>query len=125
MPASSRSLAAALASRLDSVVPPGLTVRADGDRVSVYDGAKILGGSAAAVLVGDQDGRSVEDRIETASRAVLDGVQDVVAEWLTEPWPQGLPAVGGRAAGGRLHLWYGDEGSPALSLAPIDLADIL
>ncbi|MGI8332415.1 hypothetical protein ACRYCC_20790 [Actinomadura scrupuli] len=124
MPASSHDLAAALAARLGPVLPSGLTVRADGDRVSVHSGETEVGGSAAAALIGDEDGRSVEEKIETASRAVLGGVQDAVAEWLTEPWPEGLAAPGARVAGGHLHLWYGEERAPVLGLSSVDLADM-
>lgn len=127
MPASSRKLAAAIAARLAQVVPPPLDVRAKGGRVTISIAGKSLGGSAAAAIVEDEDGRTSEERIVTAIRAILDGVQDAVTRELREPWPNkgGTTALpNARSDGRRVHLWFGDEQSPSLGLPPIEIAEV-
>ena len=123
----SHRLAAMLAERLLNVMPDGLTVHADGDEVDVRNDRGSIGGSASSFIVEDDDGRSLEEKLETASWAVLSGVQDVVAEELRLEWPVleegGMALPGVRRTGHELHLWFGAEATPVLRLRSIDLTD--
>jgi hypothetical protein len=130
MQASSVKFAKALAERITEILPPPLTVRADGAELDVFADGISQGGSSAANIVEDDDGRTLSERVEVAARAVLDGVGDAVAEYLTLPWPvaaEGAMAMpGARADAERLHLWFGgSEAAAAVTLRPIDLGEII
>ena len=120
-------LAATLVQRLLSVMPASLTVRADGVVVDVQDERGSIGGSAASTILDEDDGRSLGQKVETASWAVLSGVQDAVAEALQIEWPVleggGMALPGVRLIGHQVHLWFGNEPTPVLRLNAIDLAD--
>lgn len=127
MAASSRDLAAALADRLNQIVPDGFTVRSDGVSVNVYHDGQDLGGSPALEILADRDGRSVDEKIETAVQAVLSDLQDRVIEARKGPWPGGsgrgadLPMPDCQVTDDQLRLWFGDENAPVVSVAPIEL----
>jgi len=131
MPVSSRRFAQALAERIGEILPPPLTVRADGGDVGVYADGVCQGGSAAAMIVeDDDDDRTVAERVESAGWAVLSGIQDCVSEYLTLQWPAGadrkmaLPEV--RADEERVHLWFGSsEADATVTLRPIELGDLI
>jgi hypothetical protein len=114
-------LAEALAVRLDDVLPEGLRVRADGDRVVVLRGDQVLGASAAPRIIdGDTSGR----QLATATYATINAVQDVVAEELTTPWParsRGMPQPQARLDGRMLYAWFGPAERPVLALRPLDI----
>jgi hypothetical protein len=127
----SHRLASAVAARLAEVVPSSLSVRSDGLLVNVYRKAEPtipLGGSAAAQIISDDDGRSLPEKARVAVASILNGVQDCVAEELAEPWPQvsgKMAQPNARTDGERVYLWYGDvERFPVISLAPIRLAEL-
>ena len=113
MHASSRKLAIALTERIGEVVPAPLTLRAEGSGVSLYADGELIGGSDAASIVDDQDSRTFSERVETAVRAVLSGVQDSILRYLRVEWPTDgegeLALPGARTEAGRVHLWYGSE----------------
>ena len=127
MDASSRELAAALADRLNQIVPDGFTVRSEGVSVNVYQDDQDLGGSPALEILADRDGRSVDEKIEAGVQAVLSDVQDRVIKARKGPWPgvsgrgTDLPMPDCRVTGDRLQLWFGDENAPVISVAPIEL----
>lgn len=127
MDASSRELAAALADRLNQIVPDGFTVRSEGVSVNVYQDDQDLGGSPALEILADPDGRSVDEKIEAGVQAVLSDVQDRVIKACKGPWPgvsgpgTDLPMPDCRVTGDRLRLWFGDENAPVISVAPIAL----
>ncbi len=112
---SSVELATLLSTRLQEVVPDGVVVTADGADVVVrVDGRESRNGTAAIL---DDDGRTVDEAICTAARAILSHVQDAVAEATTEPWPgtgTELPQPGADIHDGRLRAWFGDRETPAL-----------
>src|SRR5205814_3863257 len=127
--ASPDRFAAEMAARLAEVVPSGFTVRSNGVSVDVYGGADDRHASAGAIIVGDEDGRSLAERIETAAWSILNGAQDGVMEILREQWPI---AAEGRAAepearvqGDELRMWFGDENAPTVALAPLNLRDVI
>jgi len=127
--ASPDRFAAAMAARLTGVVPSGVTVRSSGVSVDVYAGADDRHASAGATIIGDEDGRSLAERIETAAWAILNGAQDGVMEILREQWPiaaDGRAAEpGARAEGDELRMWFGDENAPTVVLAPLNLRDVV
>ena len=127
-PSASR-FAAALAERLDHVVPSGLSVCARGSSVAVHGPGAARPASEAAEIVSDEDGRALADRIETAARAILNGVQDEVMEILTEQWPAGLNGSAvypnARVEGDQLLMWFGEEPSPVIVLPPLPVADVM
>jgi hypothetical protein len=129
-------LAAALAERLDTVVPRPLRVRAEGGWVTVFAGDTPYSGSGvAAVLDQPADLDDLDERrssweiVASVAWNVLSGVQDAVAETTTEPWPRlpggGMATPGARADGDRVLLWYGpdhvSEVGAVLELPPIPL----
>ena len=93
MNVSSRKLAVGLARVLDEVSPAGLSVRAAGVSLAVYSGGVIVGSSAALEILDDADGSGFTAGIETATRAALSGVQDVIIEDIHDPWPATPPAA--------------------------------
>jgi hypothetical protein len=127
MDVSSRELAAALADRLNQIVPVGFTVRSEDVRVNVYRDGQDLGGSPALVILAERDERSVDEKIETAVQAVLSDIQDRIIEASKGPWPgesghgADLPMPDCQVTGDRLRLWFGDENAPVISVAPIAL----
>jgi len=129
MRASSRKLAALLATRLDEILPPSLSARAEGPRLSIFVGDEAQCGSAAAVLVEDDDDE-LDVRLETAIRAVLSGVQDCVIRHQREPWPESgrqgaLPMPGARVEQGLVQLWFGDERAPDVRLTPFERSQLM
>jgi len=123
---SAHRFAAALAARLNAVVPRGVTVEAEGSAVSVYDPA-LCGGSSGAIILEEEDGRSIVELVETAAWAIMDSTQDVVMESIREQWPMGVTRAadaGARVIGDRLHLWFGDEEKPVLRLESVDLTGL-
>jgi hypothetical protein len=118
-----------MAARLAGVVPSGFTVRSNGVSVDVYAGADDRHASAGAAFIGDEDGRSLAERIETAAWAILNGAQDGVMEILREQWPSAADGraaePGARVQGGELWMWFGDENAPTVALAPLDLREVV
>lgn len=127
MAASSRDLAAALADRLNQIVPDGFTVRSEGVSVNLYLDGQDLGGSPALELLADRDGRGAGEKIEAAVQAVLSDIQDRIIEARKGPWPEvsqrgaDLPMPDSRVTGDELRLWFGDENAPVISVAPVAL----
>ena len=124
MNASSHRLAMALAERIGEVLPAPLTIRAAGSGVSLIADGELLGGSDAPSILDDEDDGVFSERVETAARAALDGIQDCVMRYLTEEWPidsQGTLALpDARTEAGVLHIWYGtSEKTAAIRLRPI------
>lgn len=129
MQPSSLKFAQALAERVGEILPPPLTIRADGGNLVVSADGVSQGGSGAAMIVEDDDDRTVAERVECAARAVLDGIQDDVSEYLTLPWPADadgrMATAGVRVDEARVHLWFGStESAAVITLSPIDLDDL-
>ena len=115
-----RELAAAVAASL----PDGFTATAEGEMVTIEapDGTCV-----STSLVLDADDLADLDVCADAAEGVLSFAQDVVCEALDATWPsagavaQDLPIPGARADEGVLHLWYGDQDAPVLTLKAIRL----
>ncbi len=125
---SSTRFAAAIAARLNAVVPAGLSVRSIGSSVDVYGRRTSRHAGAGAEHIENEDGHTVGEMAEGIAWAILNGAQDGVMEILTEPWPV---AADGRAAepGTRvqddeLRMWFGDERAPVVALQPIPIAEL-
>jgi hypothetical protein len=129
MAALSPKLAAALAERLNAVVPKPLAVRREGTMVNVYNGLHLEGGTPASEIVDDNDGRSLAELARVASSAVVNRVQDMVAEALTEQWPlspDGRMALAHTRTDAQLvYIWFGDVAAPVLELDPISIAELI
>ena len=118
--------AAAVATRLNSVVPAGLSVRAKGAGVTLYD-PESWGPSLAAEHLTKEDGRSIVQRVESVAYAIMNAIQDEVMESTKEQWPlgpRGAAEPAARVIGGELHLWFGDKDAPILRLDPLDLLEV-
>jgi hypothetical protein len=118
-----RSIAAALADAIQTVIPPrfGLHVVAGAIGVSV-DGAP-------EVWISLSDGVSLEHREALLAGNVLSTLQDVIVRETSQPWPTGnsssdLPLPGTKAVAGMIEMWFGDERSPALRLPSVDLSTV-
>ena len=132
-------LAAALAARLNAVVPRPFRVRAEGGWVARYHGESWEGSSDVAGVL-DQpiapDETDEQWKFPGLAAGIawnaLSSVQDGVSETTTEPWPQlpggGMALPGTRTDGERVFLWYGpdheSEADAVLLLPPISLAAI-
>ena len=120
-------LAAAMATRLNQVVPSGFSVHAYGSLLTIQHGDESEGASGAAEIIADQDDRTQAERVETAARAMLSGVQDTLMEFLTEECPLGsggdVAYPNSRVDGDRLLIWFGEEQAPVIALPPIDMAE--
>lgn len=124
--ASSPELAAALAERLNEVLPTGFAVHAvDVDLIVLYDGAEVGTAAALAIMETVEAIKHPAENLETAVRATLDSVQDSVAEVTTEPWPvrtgSPQPHPDARVTPAGVEMWFGDEAAPVLRLRPIAL----
>jgi hypothetical protein len=121
--------AAAIAERLDAVVPPGLSVRANGSTVNLYSGRAVRGGSVNAVLILEEDGRTLAELVETSACAILNDIQTDLMELLTEQWPLGerrqAAEPDARVTADRLLMWFGDEDKPLIALPPLELKDLV
>jgi uncharacterized protein YidB (DUF937 family) len=120
-----KALADALANRLDSIVPEGISVTAhDGSIGPVIDG-EACGGTDFNGWV--EEGVSFDLTDGDAVLAALQAVQDGVARGRKSPWPgEGpeLPDPGVKVSEHRLLLWYGDEAEPVLQLDSIEIQDM-
>lgn len=120
--------ASEVAARLNAVVPPGLSVRAEGTSVNVYSATDDRHASAGAELISERDGRTLAERAAAAAWGILEGAQDGVMEILREQWPAGAarnaPDAGTRVEGPLLLMWFGDEDAPVITLEPLDLDSI-
>jgi hypothetical protein len=130
MQASARGFAQALAVRIGEILPPPLTIRVDGCSLDVYADGISQGSSAAAVIVEEDDGRTLSEKLETTGRSVLSGIQDSVSEYLTLPWPKDargrMATENARADAERLYLWFaGSEAEAVITLRPVDVAEII
>ena len=118
-----------MAARLNAVVPSGLLVRSDGPSIGLFTGTDIWGGSIAAEIIADDDGRSLAEKVETAVLAILEGIQDDIMESSKEQWPIGrngkVSLPGSRVDGERLFMWFGDEADPVVAFPPLSLAEVL
>ena len=133
--------AAALAERLDAVVPHPFRVRAEEGLVSLYDGDAWHSSSDVAGLLDQEvdseappgERHSFASLAAMVARNVLSRVQDGIAEATTEPWPKlprgGMAQCGARTDGEQVYLWYGSEYDQEMgavvSFPPIQLHVVL
>ena len=122
VPVDGRTLAQALADRLQAVVPPEHLVEARDGLVWTRrrDGTR---GGAATGVTDIVDGS--DDPLRSllwACDATLDLVQDMVVKDSAELWPGTVPtAPRVEVRAGRIHLRYAAGDRTILELAPIDL----
>lgn len=122
---SSPELALALAERLNPVVPPGFAVHAiDADLVVLHNGETMGASGAPSIMETVEALREPRENLETAVRASLSGVQDLIADASTEPWPgtRIQPNPDARVEDDTVTMWFGDEDDPVLTLPPIRIS---
>ncbi|HEX2131663.1 MAG TPA: hypothetical protein VHH15_08870 [Actinophytocola sp.] len=121
---SSRELAAALAERLNAVVPAGFVVHPEDAELVVFHDGQQLGISGAPAIIETAEAlKEPQESLETAVRAALSAVQDYIAETTTEPWPAPggtvQPNPDARVSADTVEMWFGDEAAPVLRLPPL------
>ena len=127
MGVSSHKLAAALAQRLNDIVPAPFRLSAEDDGVHVYIADRW--DSTLTTMLVDNETYDLEKRLWTAVESVLSSVQDSVSEHTRLPWPSSdgrtmaLPGV--RSHAEAVHLWYGEEGAPVVHLPAIRFDEIM
>lgn len=115
-----------LVARLESILPGGFAVRAEGDAVTIDPPDHVLVSTSLSHI--DPDDHDPED-FASAAWNVLSMAQDVVNQTSGDPWPAGLgPGTdlaepGTRADGRAIQLWFGAEDRPALRLPVIEVGD--
>jgi hypothetical protein len=115
-------LASALAARLAVVLPPGFRARSDGS--DFYLDAPDGLGSATSLAHLDGDDVAPQDYADAAWN-VLSMAQDVVSETIVAPWPAAagsgsdLAEPSATVDGSQIHLFFGPEDNPVLTLPPI------
>jgi len=119
-------LVEALVERLSAVVPAQFQLSTRGVRLHVD-----LRGAMSSIFsfdIVEDESRDLNKRLETAVWSVLSSLQDDISEDLCTPWPSidgrtmAMPEV--HSDGEQVHLWYGDERAPVLSLPAIRIAEI-
>jgi hypothetical protein len=134
-------LAAALAARLDAVVPDRFRVYAESDRVALYCGDAFDSSiGVSGVLDQEVDPQAADGERHSfawfatmVSEGVLSSVQDGVSEATAEPWPplsdSRMAYSGARTDGKSVYLWYGPdyerETNAVIAFAPILVTDLL
>lgn len=123
-------LAEALVERLRPHIPSDVVLQPERGGVTVLvEGFAWLRQGVEEIL--DQPGDPAFF-LETAAWNVLSSIQDFVSEHRAEPWPRWewgadadpLPSPRAAVRSGALHLWYGNEDDPVLSLEPIRLKEL-
>lgn len=113
-----------LSARLAPLLPAGFSVQADGEAVTIDPPDHVLASTSLSHI--DPDDPDPED-YASAAWNVLSMAQDVVSETSGDPWPAGLgpgtdlPEPGTRVEGRAVHLWFGPEDEPVLTLDAIEL----
>ena len=123
-------MAAALAERLDPIVPPPFRVRAEGNEL-IVDHPTGWGLWMPLEWIEDEnEDRAAGELAELIAGNALDSVQDAVSESSREPWPELTRRVmalpGTRRDDAHIYLWYGpSEQSAVISIDPIALATLV
>ena len=127
---SASRLAAALAKRLDSIVPPPFRVRAEGNELIVdHPTGWGLWMPLEWIEAANED-RGAGELAQLIAGNALDSVQDAVCESSREPWPELTRRVmalpGTRRDDSYIYLWYGpSERSAVISMDPLPLATLV
>ena len=118
------AFADALVTAIADVLPAGFVARADGDVIYVDP----PGGHGVSTSLAQLDPENTDaDDYADAAWNVLSMVQDVVSESTAEPWPAALgpsgdlPEPGTRVDGRTVHLYFGTDEQPILTVASIPL----
>jgi hypothetical protein len=111
-----------LASRMQDVVPAGITVTVEDDMLWFARNGSRRSGSHACQWVTSGQG-SMDALAVRASELAINDLQDFVTEETTEPWPgsSGPPRPGVRLVGRTIELWFGVHDHPVVRLRPLPL----
>jgi hypothetical protein len=122
-PIDADSLVAALAQRLNAVVPD------PADAAAQY--GIVFGVDVADLLAGSEDGAPGELIASIAAR-VMENASDSVADDTAEPWPAragqfegGFAPVATEVRDAVVRMWWGSSDAPVLELEPLVVAEVL
>jgi len=118
-------LAQELCDRMKEVIPSGIGVSPEGDRL-VFRSSYSTGraGSYACQWLHQGTG-SLSERVREAARLAFSDPQDFVDEETTEPWPgtTSPPTPDARIEAGRVIVWIGDQQAPDLAITLLLVED--
>jgi hypothetical protein len=121
----SEVLARELCDRMTEVIPSGIGVFTEGDRL-VFRSSYSCGRAGSYACQWLHNGRgSLPERVREAARLAFSDLQDFVDEETTEPWPGSTspPSPNARLEAGRVIVWFGDPQAPDLAIPPIQFED--
>ena len=124
--ASSHEFAKSLGAQLRDSVPEGVAIEVDGADVVIRFADQESRNGTASIL-DDDDGRSLYEKVDSATRAILSHVQDAASVATGRPWPGSgadMPLADVEVRNGHLHAWFGAIDAPVLRLNDIDLRDL-
>jgi hypothetical protein len=115
-----------LAGSLDAVAPGSYRVISDGDMLWWGTSGTYARQAYEAYLERLDEPIIYDEVISAVAFKAMDELQDYVTENTGEPWPghRTVPAPHAVVENGVLLMWFGDRSQPALSLNPIELADL-
>ena len=117
----SEVLAQELCDRMKEVIPSGIGVSTEGERL-VFRSSYSTGraGSYACQWLHQGTG-SMQERVREAARLAFSDLQDFVDEETTEPWPGTISPTSpdARIEAGRVIVWFGDPQEPDLAISPL------
>ncbi len=125
---SSHELAAKIEEWLSGSTPRNIAVSASNSEIEVVVDGGDPSRDDIASIADEDDGRSFEERVQTATLSLLSHVQDQIVLALGSPWPatsgSELPLPHVEVANGWLHAWFGDSSRPVLALGKVALDDL-
>lgn len=117
----SEVLARELCARMREVIPAGIGVSTEDDRL-VFRSSYSTGraGSYACQWLNQGSG-TLSERVREAARLAFGDLQDFVDEETTEPWPgtTSPPTPHARIEAGSVIVWFGDPQAPDLAVTPL------
>jgi hypothetical protein len=120
-----RPLTAHIVERLRPLLPDGWNLTAQPSAAVLHGEGEMWSVVEVTWIFEQQAGA---DAVVLAAEQILSQVQDVMAEYTTDPWPSergSLPIPYARIAGEELLCGYGAADRPFLELEPIRLAELL
>ena len=106
-------------------MPPGFAVHAiDTDLVVLHNGERMGASRALSIMETVEALQHPRENLETVVRAAPSGVQDLISDASTEPWPgtTSQPNPDARVDGDTVEMWFGDEDNPVVRLPPITIS---
>jgi hypothetical protein len=122
-PIDADSLVAALAQRMNAVVPDSVVEAADRGMVYGVDVPRWLAGS---------EDRTPDELVAGIAAQMMENASERLADDTAEPWPAragdfdgGFPPVGTEVRDGVVRMWWGPSDAPVLELEPLPVGEVL